>query len=88
MGFIYIRNHWSYAVLSIVKLGKTIDLLNRASTYTTGEYTKGKYIFIAEILPESPIDHNDIELKLQKDLKYYHKRHTGGREFFCKEILI
>ena len=87
MGFIYLRNHWSTALLSIVKMGKTSELINRASTYTTGEYTKGEYIFIAEIYDDSPIDHNTIELRLQKDLYAYHKRHSGGREFYSKEIM-
>ena len=85
MGFIYVRTHYSYADYSVCKLGKTQDLLSRSYTYSTGEYIKGKYILIIKII--TPYDHHQSELLLQQHFHRWHKRDTGGCEFYDVAII-
>ena len=49
-GYIYLREHENYEIHDIYKLGKTGNFLGRDSTYSTGEYIRGKFIFAIESL--------------------------------------
>jgi predicted helicase len=88
-GFIYLRHHENYEKHNIYKLGRTRDFLNRDSTYSTGEFIRGKFIFGIEILKDNPeyINDNFVEKLLQRYFNKYHKMHDGGTEFYDKKIL-
>ena len=86
-GFIYVRTHSSYTMHSVCKLGKTQDLVKRGYTYITGEYVKGKYIMIIKINNGYKHNHHQCERLLQKHLCQWHKRDTGGIEFYDDVIL-
>lgn len=84
-GYIYVRTHESYDKFNAYKLGKTDNIPNRDSNYTTSEIVKGKFIIVIEV------DYDfldDIESKLKNYfiLLEYHIYHNGGTEFFKKEI--
>ena len=42
-GFIYIRTNELFKLHNLVKLGKTINILNREDTYVTSEPNRGLY---------------------------------------------
>ena len=83
-GYIYIRSHKYYSNDNICKLGKTINILNRDSTYATSEYERGYFALVIEIL-----SHTDtfVENLLQRYFKKYNKRINGGIEFYSKNII-
>jgi superfamily II DNA or RNA helicase len=84
-GYIYVRTHESYDKFNAYKLGKTDNIPNRDSNYTTSEIVKGKFIVVIEV-DYDLLD--DIESKLKNYFKLleYHIYHNGGTEFFKKDI--
>jgi hypothetical protein len=84
VGYIYIRNHWSYDIDDVYKLGKTICIPDRDQTYVTGECRRGKilagYEIACNILDDTEELLQDIFIKL-------HKQHDGGEEFYRREII-
>ena len=46
----YIRQHIYYNNDNICKLGKTKNIPERDNTYATGEYRRGKFSLVIEIL--------------------------------------
>ena len=78
--FIYIRYHKSYK--GYVKLGKTKCIINRGSTYVTGELERGAFIKVYEVS-----DHDECEIYLQEIFREYHYQGSGGNEFYHKRIL-
>jgi hypothetical protein len=54
--FIYVRTHESYLKYNAVKLGKTFNLVNRDSTYKTGEILKGSFILVIKVKNASIIE--------------------------------
>ena len=84
VGYIYIRSNIHWNVFNAVKLGKTINILDRETTYMTSEIKKGYYILVIEI----DLDILDyIELELQSYLIEHHIYFNGGIEFYNKEII-
>ena len=83
-GYIYIRMHSSYDKYNVCKLGKTIDLINRNSTYKTGEVECGFFKLVIQV---SKIKLDIIERLLQNNFKSYHYYLNGGTEFFKKDII-
>jgi len=85
-GYIYIRIHTSYDKYNVCKLGKTINLIERNSTYKTGEVESGYFEYAIEI----EIKKLDIIEKLLQNhfklLGYYYYL-DGGIEFFTKDII-
>ena len=85
-GYIYIRIHTSYDKYNVCKLGKTINLIERNSTYKTGEVESGYF----ELAIELDIKKLDIIEKLLQNhfklLGYYYYL-DGGIEFFTKDII-
>lgn len=49
VGYIYIRSNEYWQQYNAVKLGKTINILDRETTYMTSEIKKGYYILVIEI---------------------------------------
>lgn len=82
MGYIYIRLNESYDTYKACKLGKTINIIDRESTYMTGEIKKGYFICIYEL---NNID--VIEKLLQIYFKKYHVIYDGGKEFYDNIII-
>jgi superfamily II DNA or RNA helicase len=85
-GYIYIRIHTSYDIYNVCKLGKTINLIERNSTYKTGEVESGYFEYAIE-LDIKKLD--IIEKLLQNHFKLlgYHYYLDGGIEFFTKDII-
>ena len=79
MQYIYIRQHPSYKLHNAVKLGKTTDLVNRDSTYSTGEIIRGVFYPVYEILSSNI---NIVEKQLQQEFKSLQIRKNAGTEFF------
>jgi predicted helicase len=83
-GYIYIRTHKSYDYYNVCKLGKTINLIERNSTYKTGEVECGVFELIIKL---SQTKLNIIEKILQIQFKNYHYYLDGGIEFYKKDII-
>ena len=72
--FIYIRDNEWFKSLNVYKVGITIDIINRSSTYITGEIIRGSFVKIIELLD---IDKNDlmiIDKKIKDEFKEFYKR--------------
>ena len=86
LGYIYLRNHKSYEIYNAYKLGKASNIVERESTYKTGEIEKGKFIFVIEVK-------NNFEEIIEKLLKnHFNKKDLrvykdGGTEFYKREII-
>lgn len=84
VGYIYIRDHWSYEIDNVYKLGKTIGIPDRDQTYVTGEYHRGKILEVYEV---AYIILDDVEEILQDIFIELHKQQDGGEEFYRREII-
>ena len=85
-GYIYIRVHDSYEKYNVCKLGKTLNLMERNSTYKTSEVECGFFELVIEVQKQKL---DIIERLLQnhfKSLQYYYYL-DGGTEFFKKDII-
>jgi len=85
--YIYIRwtKHWDEN--DVVKLGKASNLKDRESTYRTGEYNPGKFIFAMDVGEGLA---SNVEHKLGEcfyNFEYWRYTEGGGEEFFDKKIL-
>ena len=85
-GYIYIRIHSSYDKYNVCKLGKTINLNERNSTYKTNEVESGFFELVIEVQKQKL---DIIERLLQNYFKSlgYHYYLDGGIEFFKKNII-
>uniref|UniRef100_A0A6C0EF14 Helicase ATP-binding domain-containing protein n=1 Tax=viral metagenome TaxID=1070528 RepID=A0A6C0EF14_9ZZZZ len=85
-GYIYIRSHVSYDNYNVCKLGKTMNLIERNSTYKTGEVECGSYELVIKVQKQKL---DIIERLLQFHFKSlgYHYYLDGGTEFFKKDII-
>ena len=83
-GFIYIRkNNW-FNALNICKLGKTINIPDRDSTYITSEVERGYFHSLFRVV----IDCLDkIEKELQEELIDYNYYKGGGTELYNIDII-
>ena len=86
-GFIYIRQHLYYENDKICKLGKTKNIPDRDNNYATGEYIRGYFVLVIEILNEQTYDDTYVEKLLQKYFKNYHIKKNGGCEFYQNKII-
>lgn len=78
------RTHGSYDPYNVCKMGKTFSIPERDCQYATGEYVRGSYQCVYEVSYDKT---NMIERELQMEFKEYHRRDTGGTEFYdCKII--
>ena len=83
-GYIYTRIHSSYDKYNVCKLGKTINIVERNSTYKTSEVESGYFELVIK-LDKSKLD--IIEKILQIHFKIYHYYLDGGTEFYKKDIM-
>lgn len=86
-GYIYVRNHIYYSIDNVCKLGKTRNIVNRDFSYATGEYKRGEFILVIEILNDQFYDDTYVEKLLQRYFKNYHLKKNGGSEFYSNEII-
>ena len=84
--FIYIRDNDWFKSLNVYKVGITTDIINRNSTYITGEVIRGSFIKIIELID---IDKNElmiIDKKIKEEFKDFNVYFNGGKEFYKREI--
>jgi len=86
-GFIYIRHHTYYTNDKICKLGRTKNIPDRDNTYSTGEYKRGYFMLVIEILNNQTYDDIFVEKLLQKYFKSSHIKLNGGNEFYQNKII-
>ena len=85
-GYIYIRTNTSYDRYNVCKLGKTINLKERNSTYKTGEVECGLFELVIYIQKQK-LDIIERLLQNHFTLLGYHYHLNGGIEFFKKDII-
>lgn len=84
--FIYIRDNEWLKSRNVYKVGITTDIINRNSTYITGEVIRGSFVKIIELLD---IDKNEliiIDKKIKDEFKEFNIYLNGGKEFYKREI--
>jgi predicted helicase len=86
-GYIYIRQHIYYENDKICKLGKSKNIPDRDNAYATGEYKRGKFVLVIEILNNQTSDDTYVEILLQQHFKNYHSKIDGGSEFYQNKII-
>jgi hypothetical protein len=84
-GYVYIRSHESFKKYGVYKLGITINIINRESTYKTNEYCKGKFKLVIKIKENLKTIENLLgsyfyEIGLYRYLEW-------GTEFYDKSII-
>lgn len=84
LGYIYVRNHLSYINYNCVKLGQTLNILDRDNMYKTGEVEKGYFELVIEM---SAAKIETIEKLLKNYFSHYHIKKDGGSEFYDIKIL-
>ena len=85
VGYIYVRTHEAYDLYGVCKLGKTQNITNRETTYITGEFVKGDFSYVFEVMLAKM---SYAEKKLGEDFKSFHvRRGFGGKEFYKKAII-
>ena len=87
VGYIYVRTHEAYDLYGVCKLGKTQNITNRETTYITGEFVKGDFSYVFEVMLAKM---SYAEKKLGEDFKslgFHVRRGFGGKEFYKKEII-
>jgi len=85
-GYIYIRVNELWDAYNACKLGKTVSIPDRETTYVTSEIKRGIFLHVIEV--ESHIL-GDIERRLQvyfNELNL-HIKFNAGTEFYQKEII-
>ena len=86
-GFVYVRQHIYYENDKICKLGKSKNIPDRDNAYATGEYKRGKFVLVIEILNNQIFNDTYVEILLQKYFKNYHSKIDGGSEFYQNKII-
>jgi superfamily II DNA or RNA helicase len=82
-GYIYIRNHESYDVYNACKMGKTKNIPERDSLYSTGEIKRG---YFKEVFEVPIFKLGIIERLLQNEFQNLHIYVNSGIEFYNKKI--
>ena len=86
MSYIYIRDNEWYSQLDIYKVGITTSIKDRNSSYITGEFIKGSFIKIIQLLNINNIKLKIIDKHLKNYFIYLHKYLNGGTEFYDRTI--
>lgn len=83
-GYIYIRRHIHFDSFHVCKVGKTINIAERDSTYATNEFIRGHFCNIYRFNYEQL---SMIDNKIKSDFKFLNKKSNGGTEFFDLSII-
>lgn len=86
MNYIYIRDNEWYSQHHIYKVGITTSIKDRNSSYITGEFIKGSFIKIIELININNTKLKIIDKYLKNHFKYLHKYFNGGTEFYDRSI--
>ena len=86
-GFVYVRQHIYYENDKICKLGKSKNIPDRDNGYATGEYRRGKFGLVIEILNNQTFDDTYVEKLLKRYFNNYHSKIDGGSEFYQNKII-
>ena len=86
MSYIYIRDNEWYSQLDIYKVGITTSIKDRNSSYITGEFIKGSFIKIIQLININNIKLKIIDKHLKNHFIYLHKYLNGGTEFYDRTI--
>jgi superfamily II DNA or RNA helicase len=83
-GYIYVRNHTSYDIYEVCKMGKANNIPERDTQYATGEIKRGYFEAVFEV----PIKQMGIiERLLQNKFCELHVKYDAGTEFYNKKII-
>jgi superfamily II DNA or RNA helicase len=83
-GFIYFRNHPSYDVDDVYKMGKANNIPERDTQYATGEIKRGYFEAVFEV----PINKMGIlERLLQNEFHELNVKYDAGTEFYNRKII-
>jgi hypothetical protein len=83
-GYIYVRNHLSYDVENVCKMGKSNNIPERDLQYSTGEIRRGYFEDVYEV----PIKKMGIiERLLQNEFYELNIKYDAGTEFYNKKII-
>ena len=83
-GFIYLRDNKSFQTESVIKLGITRNIADRANTYITGELHRGVWLQVYEINQQALAI---VDIQLKRAFKPQHIYHDGGTEFYSRDII-
>ena len=83
-GYIYIRFNFSYDLLNVCKVGKTLCIPNRDAQYVTGEPIRGYFAHVWEVN-----DHllDDIEKEIMEHFQEFNLKNNDSNKFFNNEII-
>jgi superfamily II DNA or RNA helicase len=83
-GYIYVRNHSSYEIDDVYKMGKASNIPERDAQYATGEIKRGYFEAVFEV----PIEKMGIiERLLQIEFHKLNVKYDAGTEFYNKKII-
>lgn len=82
----YIRDHYSYRIFNVYKVGITTNLYLRNETYKTGEYYNGNYIKVIQLFDIDNKLFNFIDRNIKLYFKKLHTYYKGGNEFYDVSI--
>ena len=83
-GYIYIRNHSSYDIENLCKIGKTNNIPERDIQYATGEIKRGYFEEVFEV----PIEKTGIiERLIHYEFCELNVKYDAGTEFYNKKII-
>jgi hypothetical protein len=83
-GYIYIRTHSSYDIYNCCKMGKTNNIPERDTQYSTGEIIRGKFELVLEVENKKV---GIIEKLLQNEFIILNIKYNAGTEFYNKKII-
>jgi len=81
-GYIYVRNHPSYDIDDVCKMGKANNIPERDTQYATGEIKRGYFEAVFEV-PNMGI----VERLFQNEFRELNIRYDAGTEFYNKKII-
>lgn len=83
-GYIYVRNHPSYDVYDVYKVGKTNNIPERDTLYATGEIKRVYFEAVFEV----PIEKMGIvERLLQNEFHELNIKYDAETEFYNRKII-
>jgi superfamily II DNA or RNA helicase len=83
-GMVYLRDNAAFRADAVVKLGITQNIVDRATTYVTGELHRGEWLQVWQV-PRGQLQVIDKELK--RTLAPLHVYKGGGTEFYSRELI-
>lgn len=86
-GYMYIRSHPSWDKFDCYKIGITKNIINRETTYITGEIDRGNLIKIFKFINISNDYLNLIDNTIKYELKDYNFYKNAGTEFYKNDCI-